>query len=87
MSQINLNEIIRQQQKQLAAMQMQIQTLLAEGAGEEAVPREIGRGGEGKVAKPQIFNGTLSKVAGFITACKLYIRIKMREELVEEQVQ
>ena len=66
---------------------MQIQALLAEGAGEEVVPRKIGRGGEGKVAKPQIFNGTLSKVAGFITACKLYIRIKMREEPVEEQVQ
>ena len=68
-------------------MQAQIQTLLVGGAGEEAVPREIGRGGGGEVAKSQIFNGTLSKVAGFITACKLYIRIKMREELIEEQVQ
>jgi len=28
-----------------------------------------------------------SRVTGFITACKLYIRIKMREELVEGQVQ
>jgi len=32
MSQHNLNAIIRQQQKQLAAMQVQIQALLAEGA-------------------------------------------------------
>jgi len=29
----------------------------------------------------------LSKVAGFITACKLYIRMRMREEPVEGQVQ
>jgi len=68
-------------------MQMQIWALLAGGAGGEAVLREIGRGGGGKVAKFQIFNGMLSKVAGFITACKLYIRIKMRKEPVEGQVQ
>jgi len=28
-----------------------------------------------------------SKIAGFIIACKLYIRVKMREESVEEQIQ
>ena len=33
MSQINLYEIIRQQQEQLAAIQAQIQALLAGGAG------------------------------------------------------
>jgi len=37
--------------------------------------------------KPQIFDGMSSKVAGFIMACKLYIRMKLREESVEEQVQ
>ena len=51
------------------------------------MPREVGRGKEVKVMKPQIFNGMLSKVAGFITACKLYIRMKLREEPVEGQVQ
>ena len=51
------------------------------------VPREVERGGGGEVAKPQIFNGMLSKVAGFITVCKLYIRMRMREEPVEGQVQ
>ena len=51
------------------------------------VPREVERRGGGEVAKPQIFNGTLSKVTGFITVCKLYIRMRMREELVEGQVQ
>jgi len=47
--------------------------------------REIGRGGA-EVAKLQIFDGTAARVVGFIIACKLYIRMRMREEPVEEQV-
>jgi len=39
------------------------------------------------VAKPQIFYGMSLKVAGFVMACKLYIRMKLREESVEGQVQ
>jgi len=57
-------------------MQAQIQALLAERTG-----------GGVEVAKPQIFDGISSKVAGFITACKLYIRMRLREEPVEGQVQ
>jgi len=73
MSQINLHEIIRQQQEQLVAMQVQIQALLAAAAAaEEERLREVGRGERAEVAKLQIFDGTLSKVAGFIMACKLY---------------
>jgi len=88
MSQVNLHEIIRQQQEQLAAMQVQIQALLAGGARRgEIVPREVGRSGGAEVTKPQIFNGTTARVAGFITACKLYIRMRMREEPVEGQIQ
>ena len=37
--------------------------------------------------KPQIFDGTSSKIAEFITACKLYIRMRLREEPVKGQVQ
>ena len=65
---------------------MQIQALLAEGAGEEGVARGTGRGGEVEVAKPLIFDRTPSKIAGFITACKLYMRMRIREETVKEQI-
>jgi len=82
MSQLDFQAIIRQQQEQLAVMQAQIQALLAGG-----VVARGGGGGTTKVAKLQIFDSTLSKVAGFISACKLYIRMKLREELVEGQVQ
>ena len=34
-----------------------------------------------------MFDRTSSKVLRFVMACKLYIRIKMREVAVEEQIQ
>ena len=40
-----------------------------------------------KVAKLAIFNGEAGKVGGFVIACRLYLRIKMREATVKEQVQ
>jgi len=68
-------------------MQAQIQALLAGGAvAGGRITEEEGRR-EMKVAKPQIFDGTSSKVVGFVIACKLYIRNRMREEPVEGQVQ
>jgi len=40
-----------------------------------------------EVAKPAIFNGEAGRVGGFISACKIYIRNKLRGETVEGQVQ
>ena len=89
MSQLNLHEIIRQQQEQLAAMQAQIQALLAAQGGTGAGGAEMGSnaGPHIEVAKPAIFNGEAGKVGGFITACRLFIRMKLRGTTVEEQVQ
>ena len=86
MSQINLHEIIRQQQEQLAAMQVQIQALLAAqgGGGTGTGPNA---GAHMEVAKLAIFNGEAGKVGGFITACRLFLRMKLRGATVEEQVQ
>ena len=89
MSQINLHEIIRQQQEQLAAMQAQIQALLAAQGGVEAggVGTGPNEGSHMEVAKPAIFNGEAGRVGGFITACRLYIKMKLKRNTVEEQIQ
>ena len=70
-------------------MQAQIQALLAvqegAGAGGEAMGSNLGPHME--VAKPAIFNGEVGKVEGFIMACRLFLRMKLRGSTVEEQVQ
>ena len=89
MSQVNLHEIIRQQQEQLAAMQAQIQALLAVqgGAGVGGAGMGSNAGSHMEVAKPAIFNGEAGRVGGFITACRLHIKMKLRGNTVEEQIQ
>jgi len=91
MSQINLYKIIRQQQEQLAAIQAQIQALLAVGeVGAGSTERKTmgsNIGSQIEVAKPAIFNEEAERVGGFVIACRLYLRMKMREATVKEQVQ
>ena len=65
---------------------MQIQALLAQAGGERGATGS-NMGSHMEVAKPAIFNGEAGKVGGFISACKLYIRNKMRGDTVEGQVQ
>ena len=40
-----------------------------------------------EMAKPSIFNREVERVGGFITVCRLYLRMKIREATVEKQVQ
>ena len=67
-------------------MQVQIQALLARGEGGAGGAERGMTGPRVEVATPAIFNGEAGKVGGFVTVCRLYLRMKMREAMVEEQV-
>ena len=73
----------------MVVMQAQIQALLAAtaGAGGERGVMGSNMGSHMEVAKPAIFSGEAGRVGGFITACGLYIKMKLRGNTVEEQVQ
>ena len=83
---INYKQIIQQQQEQLAVMQVQLQMLLAVQEARAVGPRHSS-GVSTEVEKPQAFDSTIEKISGFLTACKLFIGIRMREDAVEEQIQ
>ena len=71
----------------MAAMQAQIQALLAAQGGAGGGAERGTTGPKVEVATPAIFNGEAGKVGGFITACRLFVRMKLRGATVEEQVQ
>ena len=70
-------------------MQAQIQALLAAQGGAGTVGETMGSnmGFHMEVAKPAIFNREAARVGGFIMACRLFLRTKLRRATVEEQVQ
>ena len=68
-------------------MQVQIQALLAAVGGTEGMATVSNLGPHIEMAKPAIFNREVGKVGGFITAYRLFLRMKLRGAIVEEQVQ
>ena len=69
----------------MVVIQAQIQALLA-AKKEEATERPNIRS-DIEVTKPLVFNREARKIGGSITVCKLYLRIRIREVSVEEQIQ
>jgi len=65
---------------------VQIQALLAAGGVGARGATGFNMGSHIEVAKPAIFNREAGKMGGFVTTCRLYLRMKMREAMVEEQV-
>ena len=68
-------------------MQTQIQALLVGGTEIGDMTMGSNLGPHIEVAKLAIFNGEAGKVGGFITAYRLFLRMKLRGATVEEQVQ
>jgi len=81
MSQPDYITIIRQLQEQMATLTAQLGQQ-GGGGGRAAATTEEAT----EVAKPQIFDGTPSKVSGFVGACKIYIKTRLREVSVEAQI-
>ena len=75
MNQPNYSTIIRQLQEQIVALTAQVGGGARRGGGASAAT---------KVAKLQTFDGTPSKVSGFVGAYKLYIKMRLRDIPVEE---
>jgi len=73
-SQPNYPAIIRQLQEQITTL------------SEQVTAREGAAAASTKVVKLQVFDGTSVKVPEFVTACRLYIKMKIREVSLEKQV-
>ena len=72
MSQLDYSIIIRQLQEQIAMLEAK---------------SGVGAAMSTEVARLQVFDRTLSKVSSSLMVYKLYVRMKMREIVVEKQIQ
>jgi len=79
MSQPNYPAIIRQLQEQIAVLIAQVEGAAERGVGGAAAATEV--------AKSQTFDRIPLKVSRFVRACKLYIKMRLRDSPVEEQIQ
>jgi len=61
--------------------------MIAEGVTAERKAEGSNTGSHIEVAWPPVFNKEVERVRGFITVCKLYLRMKMRGATVKEQIQ
>ena len=86
-SSINLEQLVRQQQEQIAILQALIVQAGLEKKGTVVAVSQPSIGSNIKEAKLQMFNMEAEKILGFLMVCRLYIRIKIRNILVEKQVQ
>ena len=59
----------------IATLQQQVNTMLLQQQGSQV-----------EVARPQVFNGRMEEVSTFINAARIYIRMKMTEEVATTQV-
>ena len=75
-----LQFLIRQQAKQLAASLGEIER------GVEKVALRPKYRFQPEIAEPLLFDGDLGKVVDFVIVCKLYIQMRMKVKLVEEQI-
>ena len=69
----------------MAAIQVQIQALIIEEAEREAVAivPQLNTRLNIEVAKPQIFYKAINMVSKFLTICRLYIRMRMKNIIIE----
>jgi len=66
---------------------MQAQIAVLVGVEEEREEGKKSRERQVKMIRLLLFNREASQVAGFVIACKLYIRMRIRKKEVKEQVQ